>query len=101
MLARLRGRELLDQEFLEGAARVIQLDAAMVTGRPVGSVDAAFAIASRALSPETTAGVERLFSARAELLYAGMNGGRERLSAEARRSILSTLEAYERSQTRA
>jgi hypothetical protein len=100
-LAKVHGRELAEQDFLDAAAHVIQLETAIATGRPAGGVDAAAAIASRALDAETAAGVERIFSARAELLYAGMNGGRETLTATDRRSILETLARFERSHARA
>ena len=98
--AKLRGAGLSEQEFLEAAARVIQLDTALATGRPAESVDAAAARASRCLDPETAAGLERLFSARAELLYAGISGGSEQLSADERRDFLATLDKFERSLAR-
>src|SRR5262249_7808294 len=75
-MAKLRGRELPEQEFLDTTAHVIQLDTAMATGRRPGSVDASFAIGSRELLPATAETVERIFSARAEVLYAGASGGR-------------------------
>ncbi|MGB8166760.1 MAG: BatD family protein [Chthoniobacteraceae bacterium] len=101
LLARLRGRELGDQEFLETAAQVIQWETALATGHAAGSVDAAVACGSRKLDVATIDGIERIFSARAELLYAGMNEGSERLSAEERRDVLATLEKFERSPARA
>jgi hypothetical protein len=95
--AKLRGRDLSDQEFLETAARVIQVDTALETGRPAGSVDASFAQSSRPLDAETAAGVERIFNARAELLYAGISRGGVRFSSEDRQRILATVENFERS----
>jgi hypothetical protein len=95
--AKLRGRDLSDQEFLETAARVIQVDTALATGRPAGSVDASFAQSSRPLDAETAAGVERIFNARAELLYAGISRGGDRLPSEDRQRILATVENFERS----
>ena len=54
-----------------------------------------------ALIPTSTAeGVEKIFNARAELLYAGISGGRERLSASERRDIMATVETFERSRAR-
>lgn len=94
--ARLRRRDLSDQEFLDTAAHVIQLDTAMTTGRAASSVDAVSAISSRDLDAETEEGVERIFSSRAELLYAGMNGGRAQLSAADRAHIMKTVENFER-----
>ena len=101
LLAKLRGRELPDQEFLETAAQVIQADAALATGRTAGSIDAAFAQASRQLDAETAAGVERIFNARAEVLYAGASRGAGRLSAEDRHDVLATIEKFERSRANA
>jgi hypothetical protein len=101
LLAKLRARELPDQDFLEAAAQVIQLDTALATGRAPGSVDAAFAQSSRKLDAETAEGIERIFGARAELLYAGAALGGARFSADERRAVLTTLEHFERSQPRA
>jgi hypothetical protein len=100
-LARLRGRELSGPEFLETAARVIRLDTAIATGRSAGSVDAALARSSRPLDEETAEGIEKIFSARAEVLYAGGSSGGDSVSAEERRSILNTVEKFEKSHARA
>ena len=80
---------------------MIQWETALATDRTAGSIDAAFARASRQLDAETAEGVERIFSARAELLYAGMSGGGGRLSADERRGVLATLEKFERSRPHA
>ena len=100
LVARLRRSGLPEQEFLDAAARVVQLDTALATGRPAESVDAAAARASRQLEPETAAGLEQIFSVRAELLYAGNGGGRGGLSADERREVLATLDRFERSPLR-
>jgi hypothetical protein len=97
LLAKLRSGDLSEQEFLETAAQAIQLETALVTGHPPRSVDAPFACASRPLDAETIKGVERIFGARAELLYAGAGGGRERLSPDDRRSVLATVANFEKS----
>ena len=101
LLATLRARQLPDQEFLETAAQVIQADTALTLGRMVESVDAAAALASRKLDSETAEGVERIFNARAELLYAGTGGHGGSLSADERRSVMATVERFERSPARA
>jgi hypothetical protein len=101
LLAVLRGRELSDEQLLDTAAQVIQVDTALVTDRPAGSIDAAIAQASRHLDAETADGVERIFNARAELLYAGMGGRGAGLSADERQSVLRTVENFERSRARA
>jgi hypothetical protein len=97
VLARLRGAELADAEFLETATEVIRLETALATGRAAASVDAAFALASRPVDEETARGVERIFNARAELLYAGTGGGSARLAEEERKAVLTTIERFERS----
>ncbi len=101
LLARLRVADVPEQEFIEAAARVIQLDTALATGRMAESVDAAAAQASRQLAPETAEAIERIFSARAELLYAGVSGGSEPLSPAGRRDVLAALEKFVGSPPRA
>lgn len=101
LLARLRGSELSDAEFLETAAQVIQWDTSLVTGRPAGSIDAGVACSSRRLDAETAEGVERIFNARAELLYAGTGVGHGRLSANERRDVLVAVEKFQEAPVRA
>jgi hypothetical protein len=96
-LARLRGGEMDDSRFLNLAVEVVQKEVALSSNRLPGSVDAAAACASRALDEETRNGIEKLFNAHAEALYAGAGGPVGTLSAEQRRAVLATLEAFERS----
>lgn len=102
LLAKLRGSDLPDREFLETAARFIQAETALATARTEDSIDAASARASRSLDAETQEGIERIFNARAELLYAGLaGGGGGPFPANERREVLATLESFERSRPRA
>ena len=98
---RLRAGGGNDDEFLETAAQVIRLATAIATGREAASIDAAAALAAKPVDAETAHGVERIFSARAELLYAGGNGGSPRLSPEQRREVLETIERFEKGHARA
>lgn len=95
--SRLHSTGQADADFLENAAKVIRFQTALATSREVTSVDAAAALASRVLDEETKAGVERIFSTRAELLYAGPGGGGAALSAAERSAILATVERFEKS----
>ena len=81
-------------EFFQKAARLVQVETALATGRPDASVDAATARASRALDEETAAGIDEIFSKRAELLYAGSARSDGRVSESERDRALTTLERY-------
>jgi hypothetical protein len=98
--AKLRAAGGDDAEFLETAAQVIRLETALATGQEAASIDAAAALASRKVDAKTVEGIERIFSARAHLLYAGGNGGSARLSPEERRGVLATIERFEKSHAR-
>ena len=100
LLARLRGARLGDAEFFETAARAIQLDTALVTGRAAGTVDAALVRESHRLDPETADAVERIFSSRAELLYAGAGGSGAALSADERKRLIAAVETLEKCHAR-
>jgi hypothetical protein len=93
LLARLRG-ESSHAEFFDTAARVIQIETALGTGRLPGSVDASAACASRRLDAETAEAVAEIFNARAELLYAGGGAGDGRISATERDRVLATISKF-------
>ncbi len=92
--------ETAHAEFFQKAARLVQVETALATGRPDSSVDAAAARASRALDEETAAGIDEIFSKRAELLYAGTSGGDGRVSESERDRALTTLERFQESHAR-
>ena len=81
-------------EFFQAAARLVQVETALATGRAEASVDALAARASRPLDEETAAGIEEIFSKRAELLYAGSGRSDGRVSESDRDRALTALERY-------
>lgn len=96
LLAKLRTAQMPHPEFLEGAARVVQLTTALATGADAAGVDAP---AARALADADTADIiDEVFNARAELLFAG--GGRDAsrgADADADRArVLAALEKFGR-----
>ncbi len=93
LLRKLR-TESAHAEFFDMAARVIQLETALRTGRRPGSVDAATACDSRRLAAETADAVADIFNARAELLYAGGGGGDGGISPAARDLALATIKNF-------
>ncbi|MEA3212990.1 MAG: hypothetical protein QOE70_6047 [Chthoniobacter sp.] len=101
LLGKLRADELPEQEFFETAARVVQLDTALASGRTPGSIDAAAACSSRQLDAEIVNGIDRIFTARAALLYAGGETATTRLSGEERREVLANLAKFEKGHARA
>ena len=92
--------ETAHAEFFQKAARLVQVETALATGRPDASVDAAAARASRALDEETAAGIDEIFSKRAELLYAGSAGNDGRISENERDRALTVLERFQESHAR-
>ena len=81
-------------DFYEAAARLVQVETALATGRPDASVDAATARATRVLDEETAAGIDEIFSRRAELLYAGSARGDGRVSQSEKDRALTALERF-------
>ena len=81
-------------DFYEAAARLVQVETALATGRLDASVDAATARATRALDEETAAGIDEIFSKRAELLYAGSARGDGRVSQSEKDRALTALERF-------
>jgi hypothetical protein len=86
--------ESVHAEFFDVAARLVQIETALRTGRLPGSVDAAVACASRRLDAETAAAVAEIFNARAELLYAGGHGGDGHLAQTDRDRVLAAIEKF-------
>jgi hypothetical protein len=86
-------------EVLDAAARLLQIEAAMTTGQPATGLDLAAVLAARRVPPSAVPALESLFSARADLLYAG--GGRaESLSTVERDRVLEAIATYEGSAAR-
>ena len=97
----LRRSDANEQDFLDAAVRSIQLGAAMTNGREPATIDAAEACATRAFDSEKAARVRELFSARAELRYAGVSSGAQKISPERRANILKTINDFENADARA
>ena len=98
-MARLQ-RETGRAEFLDAAARAIQLDTALATGQKPGAVDALAACRSRQLDPSTVEAVQQIFDSRAELLYAGNGHASEPVSLTERDRVLATISQFEKSHGR-
>ena len=88
------------EEFLNAAAQFVKVETALATGGSEHAVDAAQARASRKLDPESGEVIDEIFSARAELLYAGAAVRGEALSSHDRTRILRVLETFEASNGR-
>lgn len=100
---RLRRAGLGSVDFLDAAARVAQIDTALVTGRPVAGIDAATVCASGGLSGASAEAIERVFNARAELHYAGAGSGAGDggdISGPQREQVLAALRELERNHAR-
>lgn len=94
LLAKLRTAQMPHPEFLEGAARVVQITTALATGTDAAGVDAT---AARALADTDTAEIiEEVFNARAELLFAGGGRDERRGSTDDRARVLAALEKFGR-----
>ena len=87
-------------EFFQKAARLVQVETALATGRSDASVDAAAARASSDLDEETASGIDEIFSKRAELLYAGSAPSDGRVSQSDRDRALTALERFQESHAR-
>lgn len=85
-------------ELYDAAARVLQIDAALVNGKSPHACELAEILAARKLTPTTQTAVEELFNARAALVYAGGGRGNESIRSADRDRVLETLAAYERSE---
>jgi hypothetical protein len=94
-LATMRRTNVPESELYEAAARALRLEAAIQTGRAQDTLDGAEVVTARALDPELADRVRRVFDRQAEVLYAGVSGGRGPASAEARVDLLEIVKGYE------
>jgi hypothetical protein len=76
-------------EFFENAARALQFDTALATGRNPEALGAADICALRKMDSESAAVVQEVFHVRAEALYAGGGGGGEVSSVDRRRILIA------------
>jgi hypothetical protein len=90
LLARLP-REEDRQAFYDTAARVLQLEAALRTGRAPETVDAAVVRRVAPGNGETSTVLDEIFDARAEALYAGSGAAGPRVTAPERERIMGAL----------
>jgi hypothetical protein len=97
---RLRSTELGHVDFFDSAARFAQIQTALKTGRAVASVDAAAVHSAAQLDESAAETIEEIFSARAELHYAGGGSGDGRISTADRERVLGALKQLEKSHAR-
>ena len=100
MWRRLRAGDLGHVDFFDAAARLAQLQTALATGRAVGSIDAAAVQAAAPLDESAAETIEEIFSARAEMHYAGGGGGDGEVSATERERVLGALKQLEKSRAK-
>lgn len=93
---RLRSGDLGYVDFFDAAARLAQLQTALATGRAVGSIDAAAVRSSAQLDEGAAETIEEIFSARAELHYAGGGSGDGAVSAAERERVIGALKQLEK-----
>jgi hypothetical protein len=79
-------------DFWEHAARVAQIDTAIVSGLDPGSVDVDVMKRVRSLDPEVAAGIEEIFERRGALLFAGRGALDSQVSPQQRSRIIAALE---------
>jgi hypothetical protein len=99
-MARLRNTGLSHAEFLDTAARVAQIETALATGLNASSIDAGTVRAAGAMSEQTGAVIDEIFSSRAELLYAGGGQGDGSVSPIERERVLEALRELEKNHVR-
>lgn len=93
---RLRSGDLGYVDFFDAAARLAQLQTALATGKAVGSIDAATVRSSAQLDDGAAETIEEIFSARAELHYAGGGSGDGAVSAADRERVIGALKQLEK-----
>ena len=81
----------------DAATRLLQIDAALITNKPVHACELPDILASRRLTPEAAQAVESLFSQRADLVYAGGTRNSDPIRDSERDRVLEVLTTYERS----
>ena len=84
-------------EAFAAAAKAMQVQMALDTGRTETDADAVALLASRKLDEETVKGVREIFEARNELLYAGAAGSANSMNERERDRLIETLAAFEKS----
>jgi hypothetical protein len=93
LLSRLR-REKDRQAFYDTAARILQLEAALRTGREPDTIDAALV---RRMAPgESSSVLTEIFETRAEALYAGGRGDGGQVSTPERERILDAVALWQK-----
>lgn len=97
LLAKLRGGQMTEPEFFDAATRVAQITTALATGTDAASVDAPAAQRLAGADTATAEIIDDVFSARAELLFAGGGSEEGRISGDARARIVAALEKLGRS----
>lgn len=93
---RLRSSELGYVDFFDAAARFAQLETALKTGRPVAGIDSTTVRSSAQLDEQAAETIEEIFSARAEVHYAGGGGGGGQVSAAERERVIGALKQLEK-----
>jgi hypothetical protein len=82
---------------IDAAAKAMQIQTALDTGRMETDADAEALLASRQLDDETANSVREIFEARNELLYAGAAHGTNGISERERDRLIETLAIFEKS----
>ncbi|EDY18803.1 hypothetical protein CfE428DRAFT_3461 [Chthoniobacter flavus Ellin428] len=93
---RLRGSDLGYVDFFDAAARFAQLETALKTNRPVAGIDASVVRSAAELDEQAAGTIEEIFSARAEVHYAGGGGGGGPVSAAERERVMGALKQLEK-----
>lgn len=81
-------------DFYDRAAKLVQVQTALVSGAEAGSVDAGVAQQTVVMDEETAAGIAAIFEARAERVYAGKGATMTEVSAAERERVIKTLERF-------
>jgi hypothetical protein len=87
-------------EMYDAAARLLQLETALVTNKSAHACELPDILAARRLTSETVQAVETLFTQRADLVYAGGSRNADPVRETERDRVLEILSTYERSSTK-
>jgi len=93
---RLRGSDLGYVDFFDAAARFAQLETALKTNRPVAGIDVTAVRSAAELDEQAAGTIEEIFSARAEVHYAGGAGSGGQVSAAERERVMGALKQLEK-----
>jgi hypothetical protein len=96
MWRRLRSGDLGHVDFFDAAARLAQLQTALATGKSVGSIDVGAVRAAANLDESAGQTIEEIFSARAEMHYAGGGSNGGTVSAADRERVIGALKQLEK-----